>query len=148
METWLGFLEPDVSLFSSHPVPPVAFFQTGATLIATLAVSLFLQVHYFDRVTSTSGRHARLGPVWALVLAGVVFVGEAAALSALVHGPTRLREILVYIALTVEGVLLISSAAEPAFAALRERNRGWAQPILVVLGVGFAILVVAISLYR
>jgi hypothetical protein len=129
-------------------LPPAAFFQTGATLIATLAVSLFLQVHYFERISDQGNRHARLGPVWALVLAGVVFVGEAAALSALVHGATRLREVLVYLALATEGVLLISSAAEPAFRALRERNRTWAQPILIVLGVGFAVLVAAISLYR
>ncbi|WP_445183378.1 hypothetical protein ACTXG6_33420 [Pseudonocardia sp. Cha107L01] len=34
-----------------QPLPPVAFFQTGATLTATLAVSLFLQVHYFERMS-------------------------------------------------------------------------------------------------
>ena len=133
---------------TSHPIPPPAFFQTCATLIATLAVSLFLQVHYVERVSNGAGRHARLGPLWGLLLAGVVFIGEAAALSALVHGPTRLREVLVYLALTTEGVLLISSAAEPAFTALRERNRAWAQPILIVIGIGFAVLVLAISLYR
>jgi hypothetical protein len=129
-------------------LPPPAFFQTSATLIATLAVSLFLQVHYFERASDNNIRHPRVGPLWALVLAGVVFVGEAAALSALVHQPTRLREVLVYLALTAEGVLLISSAARPAFTALRERNRTWAQPILIALGMGFAVLVVAISVYR
>lgn len=129
-----------------HPIPPPAFFQTCATLIATLAVSLFLQVHYVERVSNGTGRHARLGPLWARLLAGVVFIGEAAALSALIHGPTRLREVLVYLALTAEGVLLISSAAEPAFTALREHNRAWAQPILIIIGAGFAILVLAISL--
>ena len=56
-----------------------------------MAVSLLLQVHYFERVSEQDNRHTRLGPLWALVLAGVVFVGKAAALSALVHGSTRLR---------------------------------------------------------
>ena len=133
---------------SGHAPPPMAFFQTGATLIATLAVSLFLQVHYFERVSDDRTRHSRVGPVGALVLAGVVFVGEAAALSALVHGPTRLREILVYLALVAEGLLLVGTAAEPAFAALRARNHGWAQPTIVALGLGFAVLIAAISLYR
>jgi hypothetical protein len=134
-------------LTRSHPIPPPAFFQTCATLIATLAVSLFLQVHYVERVSDGNGRHARLGPLWALLLAGVVFIGETAALSALIHGPTRLREVLVYLALTSEGVLLISSAAEPAFTALRERNRTWARPLLMLSGVGFAVLVLAVALY-
>jgi hypothetical protein len=144
----MGAMAEDGSVEYEQRLPPLAFFQTGATLIATLAVSLFLQVHYFERASDQSNRHSRLGPVWALVLAGVVFVGEAAALSALVHGPTRLREILVYMALSAEGFLLVSSAAEPAFRALRERNRAWAQPILLALGVGFAVLVAAISLYK
>jgi hypothetical protein len=142
--TLLPILPPVFS--HQHTLPPLAFFQTCATLIATLAVSLFLQVHYVERVSDAGGRHARMGPVWALLLAGVVFIGEAAALSALVHGPTRLREVLVYLALTAEGVLLISAAAQPAFTALRERGAGWARPLLVLIGIGFAVLVVAVAL--
>ena len=132
---------------TGHAIPPLAFFQTGATLIATLAVSLFLQVHYVERVSDQNGRHTRSGPVWALVLAGVLVVGEAAALSALVHGPTRFREILVYLAITAEGVLLVSSAVRPAFEALRAQNRAWAQPLLGALGAGFVAVVVVVALY-
>lgn len=71
----------------------------------------------------------------------------------MVHGPTQLREIPVYLALVTgwpTGRLRRLSTAEPALRALRERNRSWvspAQPILIVLGVGFAALVAAISLY-
>jgi hypothetical protein len=44
-------------------------------------------------------------------------------------------------------VLLVSSAVAPAFAALRAQNRAWAQPVLAVLGLGFAALVVAVAIY-